>query len=466
MPPLVGRRRPAARSSPSPRRRRPAAAAAAAAGRPRRPRAEAAAPRSPLRCSVVVGRLLGGRRPRCVGRRWSSVGSSSSKSGFAGRLLALARVRASARASCGRRPRRPLLTSSPTSAGSASTAAANSSRLLWRESQLPPATFVLDRVEQARSAPRNRSCGIVPPSSSDAASREREGEQRTHASRAICGLPGIAASLDTGLAAAGGLTGPRRAAARGAPAGRRRRSRRPPGRCRTRLGGRSPVQAVGVELEPGGARVAVARLADAARVDQPAAAADLQARPGRRLGAARVGLAAVAASSSASGEEQRHVRVADEAHPARLDPDALGGLVGPEHVLPDRVARRGVVEGDLAPRRPGSRPSQELRSSPRSSPRGSSAPRPPRPGRRSRCRARPSAARSWLPTRQIEQRSRDERRRTRPAARRSRRRRRGTRPRSTPAPSISARTASSAGRLEWMSLRIASAQGADYRRDE
>ena len=40
---------------------------------------------------------------------------------------------------------------------------------------------------------------------------------------------------------------------------------------------------VGVELQPGGAGIAVARLADAPRVDQPATLGDLQAGAGARL---------------------------------------------------------------------------------------------------------------------------------------------------------------------------------------
>ena len=38
----------------------------------------------------------------------------------------------------------------------------------------------------------------------------------------------------------------------------------------------------------------------------------------------------------------------DEGHPARLGPDALGCLVGPQHVLPDGVARGSVIEGHFA----------------------------------------------------------------------------------------------------------------------
>ena len=45
---------------------------------------------------------------------------------------------------------------------------------------------------------------------------------------------------------------------------------------------------LGVELQPGGARIAVARLADAPGVHEPAPAADVEARAGCGLGAAGV----------------------------------------------------------------------------------------------------------------------------------------------------------------------------------
>ena len=72
--------------------------------------------------------------------------------------------------------------------------------------------------------------------------------------------------------------------------------------------GRRP--GLGVELEPGGAGVAVARLADAARVDQPAALGAISsAGPGGRLGAAGVvdglgaaGRASASAKNSATWE--------------------------------------------------------------------------------------------------------------------------------------------------------------------
>ena len=51
---------------------------------------------------------------------------------------------------------------------------------------------------------------------------------------------------------------------------------------------------LGVELQPGGARVAVARLADAAGVDQPVAVAEVEQRAVAGLGAADVSPLALA----------------------------------------------------------------------------------------------------------------------------------------------------------------------------
>ena len=90
--------------------------------------------------------------------------------------------------------------------------------------------------------------------------------------------------------------------------------------------------------------------------------------------------------------------------------DALGGLLDREHVLPDRVAGGGVEEADLVlgvRRAPARRKSSVSGSDvlPRSTRR-----RPRRPPRRRRVSSSPSTARSWLPTRQTSQRSRDQRR--------------------------------------------------------
>ena len=103
--------------------------------------------------------------------------------------------------------------------------------------------------------------------------------------------------------------------------------------------GRLP--ALGVELEPRRPRVAVAGLPDAAGVDQPPSLVDLEAGPGPGLPAA--GLAAVVVAVGGR-EEQGDVRMADEADPLLLDGEAVGRLLGPEDVFPDRIAWRGVVE--------------------------------------------------------------------------------------------------------------------------
>ena len=102
------------------------------------------------------------------------------------------------------------------------------------------------------------------------------------------------------------------------------------------------------------------------------------------------------------------MRVPDEAHPACLHADALRGLVGPEHVLPDRVARRGVVEGDLAaPRRRAPARAGTRRSGARSRSwvqRTAAA----AAGEKVEMSSSSSTARSWLPTRHSGQRSADE----------------------------------------------------------
>jgi hypothetical protein len=98
---------------------------------------------------------------------------------------------------------------------------------------------------------------------------------------------------------------------------------------------------VGVELEPGGAGVAVAGLADAAGVEEPAALGDVELVPLGGLAAGGIGLVAVR-------EVQGDVGVPDQAHPLSLLVHAFERLVEREHVLPDRVAGGGVVEADLA----------------------------------------------------------------------------------------------------------------------
>ena len=75
------------------------------------------------------------------------------------------------------------------------------------------------------------------------------------------------------------------------------------------VGGRPGV---GVELEPGGARVAVAGLADAARVDQPAALGDLERGAGAAWRRARPRASRPSAALVGKREEQGDVGMADE----------------------------------------------------------------------------------------------------------------------------------------------------------
>ena len=93
--------------------------------------------------------------------------------------------------------------------------------------------------------------------------------------------------------------------------------------------GRVPL--LGVELEPGRARVAVAGLADAARVEQSAPLAEVELVTLRGLAAA--GVAAVSIE-----EVEGDVGVPDHADAPGLLLHALDRLVDGEHVLPDRVA--------------------------------------------------------------------------------------------------------------------------------
>ena len=77
-----------------------------------------------------------------------------------------------------------------------------------------------------------------------------------------------------------------------------------------------------------------------------------------------------------------------------------------EHVLPDRVARAGVVEAELAPGVGGPQAAQVVeRLGSRCAP-GSSGRRLRRWRRNRRCRCAPVTTRSWLPARQTSQRSR------------------------------------------------------------
>jgi len=99
---------------------------------------------------------------------------------------------------------------------------------------------------------------------------------------------------------------------------------------------------VSVELQPGGARIAVARLADAARVEQPFATLEVEQGAVACLGPARL----VPAPGGAV-EEKGDVGVADQADWPRARIHAGVGLLAGEHVLPDRVAGGSVEEGDL-----------------------------------------------------------------------------------------------------------------------
>src|SRR5947208_7100508 len=100
-------------------------------------------------------------------------------------------------------------------------------------------------------------------------------------------------------------------------------------------------QPVEVEQQPRRARIAIARLADAARVDQPFAGGEIESRAvAPRLAGRELALAA--------RERQRHVRMADEAKAMALLVQAQLGQQRREHVLPNGVARAGVVEADDA----------------------------------------------------------------------------------------------------------------------
>ena len=185
---------------------------------------------------------------------------------------------------------------------------------------------------------------------------------------------------------------------------------------------------LGVELEPGGARVAVAGLADAARVDQPAAAADLEAGAGARLGAARV-----LGARPPGRRTRRGRRTGRRGSGRRSSPAWPGrgctprpGRARARTPRPGRGARRGRGRPRGSRRR--ARGRRGTRGSRRSSARGSSGPPPRRRARRSRCRAaRARRGRGFRPGRPRSARGPGPR--TRPAGRRSRRRRPGTRPR-------------------------------------
>src|SRR4029079_2775407 len=92
-----------------------------------------------------------------------------------------------------------------------------------------------------------------------------------------------------------------------------------------------------VEHEVGGASVAVARLADAAGVDQPLAFGQVELSAGLRH-------LAVGGFAVAAREVARDVRMADEANALVLRVEAIVRLIDRENVFPHRVTRARVIE--------------------------------------------------------------------------------------------------------------------------
>ena len=137
----------------------------------------------------------------------------------------------------------------------------------------------------------------------------------------------------------------------------------------------SAVQALGVEHQPGRARVAVARLAGRARVDQPLAGRDVE------LGRPRAASCRSPARPRGGGRTARRASGRSARRGSRVASKHSSAVSAGEHVLPDRVARRGVEEPDALGARPaGCEREQELarlgrRSSPASSWAASAAPR-------------------------------------------------------------------------------------------
>src|SRR4029077_1047116 len=64
------------------------------------------------------------------------------------------------------------------------------------------------------------------------------------------------------------------------------------------------------------------------------------------VGGLGAGGEALAPGRGRPGEEERNVRVADQGDPLALGVEARFGLIDREHVLPDRVAWRGVEEAE------------------------------------------------------------------------------------------------------------------------
>ena len=336
-------------------------------------------PVSVVRSSVVVGvGGLGGRSSRWSSCRSSSVSVVRRRLGL--RLLArrgdplaqVADARLQAVAQLARRPSRAASSSSFWALATACAAAVQ-----W------PASVVGRDLVQRRSSRLDASpAGISAPSP----------PQATSTAAAGAAARGAASSRQQAHAVTDRTAGARRASR----AGGRRGS--PPAAPAMSYSARrqSAVQALGVEQQPGGARVAVARLADAARVDQPLAARQMSSssplaarRAGRRLALRAV-------------ERERDVRVADQRDALRLWRRGTARRAGRRGRTPrpGRAARRGRAR----------RPRAALRAAARAGTRAcSGVDRPPASSaRRARRRARspratstPATARSWLPARQI-----------------------------------------------------------------
>ena len=106
-----------------------------------------------------------------------------------------------------------------------------------------------------------------------------------------------------------------------------------------------------VEQQPRRARVAVARLADRSRVQQALPALQLVLRAGRRETAAQL--------TDVEMHRERDVAVPDQRQIRALPVEAGERDLGAQHVLPDRVPDRAVVEldpGALAERREAAQP--------------------------------------------------------------------------------------------------------------
>jgi hypothetical protein len=153
----------------------------------------------------------------------------------------------------------------------------------------------------------------------------------------------------------------------------------------------------GVELQPGSSWVAVAWLADAARVDQPAVLIQVEQRVVAGLGAA-VSPAAVRLGS----DEESDTCECRSGDPLRLDVEQASACS--RRARTPRRGRGGGVEKPI----PRARPELELAQQPsvlltfsRVQATASAA-----ASENAAMSRTPSTARSWLPTRQREQRSR------------------------------------------------------------